>query len=256
MAEANTKYALITGASSGIGKEIALLLAKKKMNLILVARRMNILETMKTELEMQYGIEVVVKNYDLGNIDNCVKLHNETSEFEPAIVINNAGFGQVGFFDKIPLDKEREMLRLNIESLHAMTKLYLSTMKEGVILNVASMAGFLPTPLMSAYAASKAYVLNFSRALNYELKKQKRNVRVLTLAPGPVDTEFAEVANATNSLKSLSAEKCARIAVKGIEKKKELIIPGFLMRLTHVVVKIVPTRWVLYFAYKLQKSKR
>ncbi len=256
MSEINKQYALITGASSGIGREIAFLLGKKGYNLILVARRNEILVAMKQELETKYMINVITKNYDLGIYENLGRLHQETVKLNPTLVINNAGFGQVGYFSDNNLDKERQMLGLNIESLHILTKLYLSTMQTGIILNVASMAAFLPTPLMAAYAASKAYVLNFSRALDYELKKQKRDIRVLTLAPGPVDTEFAQVANAKKSLKGMNAHKCARIAVKGIEKKKALIIPGFKMKLTHLAVKILPTSWILFFSYKLQKSKR
>jgi len=249
------KYAVITGASSGIGKEIAEQLAHKGMNLILVARRIDRLEMLKEKLESEADITVVIKSLDLSVQDNCHRLFSETKTFAPAIVVNNAGFGQVGFFENLPLEKELEMLRLNIESLHILTKLYLSEMEQGVIVNVASMAGFLPTPLMAAYSASKAYVLNFTRAVNQELKIKQRKVRVVALCPGPVETEFADVANASQSFKGMSAKRCAKITIRGIENKRTVIIPGLLMKITHVLVKLVPTKIILYFAYLIQRRK-
>ena len=138
--------------------------------------------------------------------------------------MNNAGFGICGFFSEGDLDLELEMIRLNIESLHILTKLYLSTMSKGVIMNVASVAGFIPTPLMATYAATKAYVNNFSRALNYEMKVQKRDIRVLSLCPGPVKTDFWTIAKANQSKYALPVERCARAAVKGIINNKLVII--------------------------------
>ncbi len=250
------KYAIVTGASSGIGKAISIELAKKQVNLILVARRIDRLKAIKKDLETNYNIEVIVKNYDLSDLNICHLLHEETREYHPEIVVNNAGFGQVGFFQETPLDKELEMLRLNIESLHVMTKLFVSSMNHGVIMNVASMAGFLPTPLMATYSASKAYVLNFSRAVNHELKEQKKDIKIIALCPGPVDTEFAEVATANQSMKGMSATKCARIAVKGIERGRSLVVPGLMMKFAHSIVKLLPMSLILFFAFRLQKSKK
>jgi hypothetical protein len=248
-------YALITGASSGIGMAIATELAKYGMNLILVARRHDRLESLKNSLEVDYPIQVIIKEYDLSQLDNCVRLHSETTELHPKIVINNAGFGQIGPFDELPLMKEKEMIDLNISSVHLLTKLYVGSMQEGVIMNVASMAGFLPTPLMATYAASKAFVVNFSRAINYELKKQKRQVSVLSLCPGPVKTEFGLVAHGRETGRGMNVDRCARIAVRGLMKRKAVIIPGMQMKLVYLLLRLLPMRWVLAMSYRLQKDK-
>lgn len=250
-------YALITGASSGIGAQIARGLAKKEINLILVARRKDRLEDLKKELQALYPIDIVVKCLDLSNQENCHKLHQETLNYDIELVVNNAGFGKVGFFDTIPLESEIEMLNLNILSLHVLTKLFVSSMKKGVILNVGSMAAFLPTPLLSTYAASKSYVVSLSQAINYELKKQKRDLHVLVLCPGPVATEFGKVAEAGNlGLPGISAETCARVAIKGIFKKKPKIIPSFSMKFMHFIIRFFSTRMVLALSYKVQCKKK
>jgi hypothetical protein len=172
-------------------------------------------------------------------------------------VINNAGFGKVGFFDQIPLKTELNMLELNIMSLHTLTKLFVSTMEKGVILNVGSMAAFLPTPLLSTYAASKAYVVSFSQAVNYELKKQHRNLSVLVLCPGPVATEFGQVAEAQDmGLPGISAKVCASVAIKGILKKKPKIIPSIQMKFLHFIIRFFPTQFILKISYNLQNKKR
>jgi len=249
-------YALITGASSGIGQEIARQLAKKKFNLILVARRIDRLNEMKSDLEKNEGIDVVVKGYDLSNLENCHKLHQETLELHPELVINNAGFGKVGNFENIPLETEINMLELNILALHTLTKLFVSTMEKGVILNVGSMAAFLPTPLLATYAASKAYVVHFSEAINYELKATHKPISVLTLCPGPVATEFGKVAEAENmGLPGISAETCAKVAIRGIMKKKPKIIPSFQMQFLHFIIRFVPTSLILKVSYRLQSKK-
>lgn len=249
-------YALITGASSGIGREIAIQLAEKKTNLILVARRIDRLNELKELLSKKHGIDVVIKQYDLSILENCHSLHESVKSYEPEVVINNAGFGRVGAFDQIPLSDEINMLELNILALHALTKLFVGSMKKGVILNVASMAAFLPTPLLATYAASKAYVLSFSRAIDYEQKKEKTGIRVLTLCPGPVKTEFGEVAQASKlSLPGMAVEKCARIAIKGISKKKPKIIPGFSMKFLQFILHFIPTRLVLAISYKVQNRR-
>lgn len=250
-------YALITGASSGIGMEIAIQLAEKKTNLILVARRTDRLIELKEQLTQKHGIDVVIKNYDLSVLENCHLLHEETKSLNPEIVINNAGFGRVGPFDQIPLKDEINMLELNILSLHTLTKLFVGSMDSGVILNVASMAAFLPTPLLATYAASKAYVLSFSRAIDYEQRKQKTGVRVLTLCPGPVKTEFGEVAKTSKlSLPGMKVEKCAKIAIKGIFRKKPQIIPGFGMKFLQCLLHFIPTKFILYASYKVQSRRK
>jgi len=248
-------YALITGASSGIGKAIAFELAKKKINLVLVARREKELNDVKSALMSQYDIDVVVKIVDVSNQEACVQLHQSVQSYDIEMVINNAGFGKVNYFTNIELAQELSMIDVNIVAVQILTKLFVQTMKKGVILNVASMAGMLPTPLMATYAATKSYVLYFSRSVNYELKKQQSPVRVLTLNPGPVDTEFAQVAETSQGLKGMSAERCARIAVRGMMRRKAVIVPGFSMKVMRFLVKVIPYSWILPIAYRLQKQK-
>lgn len=249
-------YAVITGASSGIGKEIAYELAKRKIDLVIVARRAENLHQIKQDIEAKYQVSVVPKAFDLSDLNQCKELHEETKKYNPEIMINNAGFGRVGFFDSIPVEQELAMIDLNIKSLHLLTKLYVNSMEKGIILNVSSMAAFLPTPFMASYAATKAYVIQFSEAINYELIKQKRDLRVSTLCPGPVETEFSQVAESKMAVKGMSANKCARIAVKGIFKKKRIIIPGLMMKMARFFVRFIPTKIILNFSYKIQTRKK
>jgi hypothetical protein len=248
-------YALITGASSGIGKAIAAELAKKKINLILVSRRKPELETLKAQLESQFGISISVFSVDLSREDECRKLHQDCQVFAPEIIVNNAGFGCIGMFADNNLDDELRMIRLNVEGLHILTKLFSRSMKSGIILNVASMAAFLPTPFMASYAATKAYVHHLSRAVDYELRVSKKPVRVLTLCPGPVDTNFSYAAGGQPGIKGISAEQCAKIAVRGILRKHTVILPGFGLRLMRFFLRFLPLGLVLPVAYRIQKKK-
>ena len=169
--EKNKKLALVTGASSGIGRDIARELAKRGYSLILVARDNKKLEQLKKEL----NVEVTVIPMDLANYENCKKLHEEVkNNFKNIdVLINNAGFGEFGFFTETNLDKEINLINTNITAVHILTKLFLKDMQRadrGNILNVASIAGFLPGPLMAAYYSSKSYVLRLSQSLREELK--------------------------------------------------------------------------------------
>jgi hypothetical protein len=211
---------------------------------------------LKTALEATYQIKVEVISADLSVEDECHRLFEAAAPFHPEIVVNNAGFGIIGPFLESKLDDELKMIRLNIVGLHILTKLFVQTMTQGVILNVASMAGFLPTPFMAAYAASKAYVDSLSVALNYELKQTHSKVRVLSLCPGPVETNFSNVAGAGPGMKGLSATRVAKIAVRGILKKKMRIIPGFLMGLTKFFLRFLPLGLILPVASALQRKKR
>ena len=164
--------ALITGASSGIGKDIAKVLAKKGYDLVLVARDENRLEQVKEELKV-YKVEIESIVMDLSKEENCKELHKKVNNID--VLINNAGFGDCGNFTKTSLDKEISMIQTNIIAYHILTKLYLIDMKakgEGKILNVASIAGFMPGPLMSTYYATKAYVVRLSEGIREELKKE------------------------------------------------------------------------------------
>ena len=249
-------YALVTGATSGIGKAIAFELAKKGFNLLLSARRIDELNAVKNALEGEFGVKAVVLPCDLSVRGNIAILHKEAMVYQPEIVVNNAGFGRVDLFAEVPLEDDLTMIETNVVSLHMLTKLFIKSMTSGVILNVASMVAFLPTPLMATYSATKAYVASLGRSIHFELKASKSNVRVLTLCPGPVDTNFAKAAGVREGLKGISAEACARFAVSGIVRKKGIIIPDWRMRFAYVLLKFMPLSWLMPLSYRLQKTKR
>lgn len=248
-------YSLITGASSGIGRAMAIELAKRGSDLILVARRETELKALKDQITQQYNVDVVIKVKDISKIENCKRLYSEVLSYQPYFVINNAGFGRVGLFSEIDLDTELSMIDTNIVAVQVLTKLFVNSMTDGVILNVSSIAGMLPTPLMATYAATKSYVLNFSRAINQELKISKSKLRVISLNPGPVITEFGKVAQTTQKMQGMSAERCAKIAIKGLLKRKSVIVPGFMMKVMRFLVKFLPIGIVMPVAYKIQNKK-
>ncbi len=167
-------------------------------------------------------------------------------------------FGLFGKFDEIDLESEIKMIETNIIALHILTKLFLRDMKKrnsGYVLNVSSMASFEPGPLMSTYYATKAYVTSLSRAICKELKKDKSNVKVSVLCPGPVDTNFNNVAGVSFSVKQLTSQYVAKCAVDGLLRGKKIIIPGFFNKCLHVSSKFIPTTVAMEFVYYNQKRK-
>ena len=244
--------ALITGASSGIGRDMAKYLSSLGYDLIIVARRTELLEKLKTELKT--NVEIV--SMDISNLENCYKLFNEHKDID--LLINNAGFGTFGHFTNIELDKELSMIDTNIKALHVLTKLYVQEMSKrdsGKILNVASIAGFMVGPLMATYYATKNYVVALTRAINKELKKDKSKVRVSVLCPGPVNTEFNKVAGVRFALKGLSSEYVAKYGIDKFLKGKEVIMPGNTIKLAKFASKISPDFLAIEVAYHAQKSK-
>ena len=220
--------ALITGASSGIGRDMARYLSKIGYDLVIVARNQNLLEELKNELKTNVKIECM----DLSQTENCKKLFENNPDID--ILINNAGFGDFGKFTETNLEKELSMIDTNIKSIHILSKLYLTQMKQknsGRILNVASIAGFMSGPLMATYYATKNYVVSLSKAINKELKKDGSKVTVSVLCPGPVNTNFNNVANVRFNLKGLSSEYVAKYAIDQMLKNKKVIIPGKMMML-------------------------
>lgn len=251
------KVALITGASSGIGRDMAKELAEKEYDLILVARDAEKLQ----EVKKQLNTNVTVISTDLSNSENCKNVYNQVKEKFDSIdlLINNAGFGEFGFLTETNLDKEINLINTNITAVHILTKLFLKDMKDknqGHILNVASIAGFLPGPLMAAYYSSKSYVLRLSQSIREELKKQKSNVKISVLCPGPVNTNFNNVAGVKFALHSLSSEYVAKYAINKTLKNKFLIIPGITIKLTAFASKIIPSIILSKFVYISQKRKR
>ncbi len=244
--------ALITGASSGLGKDFAINLSKMGYDLVLVARNKKKLN----EVKKQCLTNVETESIDLSILDNCKKLYNKYKDVD--LLVNNAGFGVFGEFDKTDLDKELEMIDLNIKSLHVLTKLYLQDMIKkdtGRILNVASSAAFLPGPLMSTYYATKSYVFKLTAAIFEELRRKKSNVKVSVLCPGPVDTNFQTVANVNFAVKGLSSNYVTNYAIKKMFKNKLVIIPGFLPKLGSIACHIAPLKLQMKIDYNIQKRK-
>lgn len=244
--------ALITGASSGIGRDIAIELSERGYDLVLVARDLEKLNEVKSELKT--NIEVV--SMDVSNSEDCKKLHEEHKDID--ILINNAGFGDCGYFTKTNIEKELQMINTNIVAYHVLTKLYLKDMTEknsGKILNVASIAGFMPGPLMSTYYSTKSYVVSLSESIREELRREKSKVQISILCPGPVDTNFNKVADVEFALKGLSSEYVAKYAVKKMLAGKFYIIPGWKIKLAKIGSKVAPTNLVGRICYNMQKRK-
>ena len=246
---------LITGASSGIGRDMARIFSKKGYDLVLVARDENKLNSVRHELEKnQIKVETVVM--DLSKEENCIKLHETIKNID--ILVNNAGFGDCGDFSKTDLNKEMNMIKTNIIAYHILTKLYLIDMKKknrGKILNVASIAGFMPGPLMVTYYATKAYVVRLSEGIREELKKDKSKVQISVLCPGPVDTNFNKVANVKFNLKEANSQDIANYAIKKLEQGRFYIIPGIGVKLARLGVRLLPTSLISKMTYKVQQRK-
>lgn len=245
--------ALVTGATSGIGKELAIVLSDMGYDLILVARRKTRLEKLKKQLPGKTTIIVM----DLSSTANCLKLYDKVKKEDIEVVVNNAGFGLYGTFDKTNLDKELDMIDVNIKAVHILTKKFLQDFKDkdsGYILNVASSAGFLSGPLMATYYATKGYVLKLTEAIYEELRREKSNVYIGALCPGPVDTEFNKVAKVKFNLKSMDSHTVAEYAVEQMLKRKLIIIPGFSTKFV-AFSKLIPTKLLLKINYHIQEKK-
>ena len=222
--------ALITGASSGLGHDMAHVLSEKGYDIVAVARRKDRLEKLNDELKT--NVEIVC--CDVTDVEQCKALAEKAVDCD--IFINNAGFGVFGAVCDSPLEDELKMMDTNVRALHILTKLVAQKFRErgyGHILNVGSLASFMPGPLFGAYYATKAYVLRYSQALSQELKSEKSKVKISVLCPGPVHTEFADVAKVSFGKASgviLESRYVAEYAIKKMLKGKEVIIPGFVSK--------------------------
>ena len=244
--------ALITGASSGMGRDMAKILSQKGYDLILVARDEKKLEEVKKQLKTETKIVVM----DISNEENCKKIYEENKDID--ILINNAGFGDCGHFEETSLDKDIQMIHTNIIAYHILTKLYLKEMikkDSGKILNVASIAGFMPGPLMTTYYSTKNYVVRFSESIREELKRKKSKVQISILCPGPVETNFNKVADVEFALKGLSSEYVAKYAINKFFKGKFYIVPGWKIKLARIGAKLAPASLVAKISYNMQKRK-
>lgn len=246
--------ALITGATSGIGRDMALLLSQKGYDLIIASR-----DTKKMkQVQKKLNTNVQIVTVDLSNIQDCYKLYDTVKQQDIDIVINNAGFGAFGQFWDIPLEKELNMIDLNIKAVHILTKLFVQYFRQkdsGYIMNVASSAAFLAGPLMTTYYATKAYVLRMTEAIYKELQKDNSNIKISVLCPGPVDTAFNERANVSFQLKGMKSKAVAKYAIDKMFEGKMLIIPGITMKITHIGERFLPEKLLLSCAYHFQNKK-
>lgn len=247
--------ALITGASSGMGRDMANYLASFGYDLIVVSRDKKKLDELFNDL----NVSVKKMEMDLSITDNCIKLHKMLKNENIDILINNAGFGDAGNFSETSLDKELNMIDLNIKAYHILTKLFLKDFIKrdyGRILNVASMAGFMPGPYMATYYATKNYVVSLTSAIYEELKKMGSNVSISAFCPGPVDTEFNKVARVHFSIKGLNSFDVSNYAIKKMFDEKMIIVPGFKMKVGLFLTRFIPIKLLLKISYKIQNGKR
>ncbi len=290
--------ALVTGASSGIGRDMARYLNKLGYNLIITSRDKDKLEQLKTELEndnkqseeinknskkdkdknMKRNIKNNTKSNiksnanvntsanidiilaDLSKQEECISLYKQVKEKYKNIdiLINNAGFGLFGSFLETDLQTEMDMIDVNVKAVHILAKLFMQDMvraNKGTILNVASVAGFMPGPLMATYYCTKNYVFRLSEALREELKKKNSNVKISVLCPGPVATNFNKVAKVKFNLKEASSEYVAKYAIDKLLKHKFLIIPGLSVKMVRFFSKITPDNILAKVCYHMQEKK-
>ncbi len=246
---------LITGASSGIGRDMARYLATQGHELILVARRKDRLESLKEELT---NVKVTVVSLDLSKENNVYKLYERFKDDNIDFLINNAGFGLFGLFHETDLDTELKMIDLNIKCYHILTKLFLQDFVKrnyGYILNVCSSAGFMAGPRLNTYYATKNYITKLTMAINEELRQLHSNVVISALCPGPVRTEFNEVAHGKFSVKEANSQMVAKYAIDKTFERKMIIIPTTRMKLAVFGTRLIPYRLQLILAYHIQKRK-
>ena len=242
--------ALVTGASSGIGRDIARSLVSRGWDVILVARRADKLMELKKEL----GKHARCVRCDVSHIDECKKLHEVLqNDDEIQMLVNCAGFGLCGSFIDTPLEDELKMINTNVTAVHILTKLFLQDFvkrNKGYILNVASIAGFFSGPLMATYYATKNYVVSLTGAINEELKRKNSRVRIAALCPGPVDTEFNSVAHVSFATAPLDSKTVAEQGIDGLMNGKLYIIPSAKMKGLKFVKRLLPDRTVTHFCYQ------
>ena len=246
--------ALITGASSGMGRDMAYYLASLNYDLILVARRKNRLQEIKDNVK----VNVKIIELDLSKEENVFKLYDKVKKDNIDMLINDAGFGLFGMFYKTDLNRELEMINVNVKAYHILTKLFLQDFVKkdsGYILNVCSSAGFMAGPRLNTYYATKNYITKLTMAINEELRQMKSNVVISALCPGPVSTEFNKVAKGKFAIKEANSKDVAKYAIDNLLKRKMLIVPTLRMKLTLFAMRFAPYRLQLIVAYHIQKRK-
>ncbi len=258
------KVALITGASSGIGMEMARIHAKAGGDLILVARRADILEKLRDELHLQYGTEVMLIPIDLTAPDAPQQVFDQVQAhgLQPMYLINNAGFGGTGLFYKRKWEDDRDMIQLNVVALSALCRLFIPQFinrHKGRILNVSSVASLMPGPLQAVYFATKAYVTSFSNALAEELKET--GVTVTALLPGAVNTAFGKLSGMDKTAlfrHPADAYQVAFDGYKGMLKGELNVLSGLnvVQKMSFPMMRFVPQRTLIKIVRKLQEDER
>ena len=253
------KTVLITGASSGIGKELAYVYAEKKYNLILTARRKEKLDEIKNFIEKEHKVEIKIIVQDLSKPDSANKLFDiiQKENLNVDILINNAGFGTNGFFVDIEIERTESMLNLNILTLTKLCKLFIPEMKKagcGHIINIASTGAFQGVPNLASYSATKAYVLHFSEGIAEELKND--NIHVTAICPGPTQSEFAQVAEVKNQktfTKAPTSRQLAEYIYKMMQKKKITAVHGFKNKFLVFSQRFIPRKLITKVAGKIME---
>lgn len=254
------RTALITGGAGGIGRQLARLFARDSYDLVLVDRNLRDLEDVKKTLSAAFPeIQIMLKEQDLTLTYAAYLVHDFTRDqgIHINVLINCAGFGTYGFIDDIEPDREIDMLQLHVMTLYRMTRLYLKDMigrDEGQIINISSISAFQPNPYFATYGASKSFVLNFSRALNFELQERKSNVKVLAVCPTAVqDTGFKVVAGMErtgtfDSWMAVTAETVALDTYRAMKEGRDMVIPGRGFTFMHSVIGRLPVKWLMRIA--------
>jgi uncharacterized protein len=258
MTPANSETVLVTGASSGIGLELARCFAADGARLVLVARNTAALESLAGELRRDHQVEAIVLTADLSQPETPGRIFSELKGrgIEVDILVNNAGFGALGLFSELPIERQLGILQVNITALTQLTSLFLPGMiqrRRGGVFNVGSVAGFVPGPGMAVYYASKAFVLSFSEGLAGELAGT--GVKVTVLCPGPTATNFGEVARFGKEMRmirvaGMTAKDVAVPGHRGFRKDRVIVVPGIQNRLIILLAWLVPRALVRSVARK------
>ena len=257
-----SKTALITGASKGIGKELALIFAQNKINLVLVARSSEILSEFKEHLQTNYSISVLVVTKDLCSPSSAQELFSEIkdNQIEIDYLVNNAGFGDYGLFADTSWERYEKMISLNVTTLTHLSHLFITDWKgrkSGRILNIASTAAFQPGPMMAVYFATKAFVLNLSEALGQELKND--NITITTLCSGPTHTSFGaeskmNASDVVKNVKIANAKDVAALGYKSMMKGKSTVIHGSINKLAPFAIRFMPRRWITKLSERVMRK--
>jgi len=254
-------YALVTGASSGLGRDFAILLAGAGYNLVLTARREERLMDLKRELSETTKSKVEIIAMDLTASNAAEHLYQETRKrgLEVEVLINNAGYGIYGMFEDIAWEREAQMIQLDMVALTHLTKLYSKDMAargKGYILLISSIGAYQATPTYAAYAAAKSYVLHLGEALNFEMAS--RGVKISVLSPGITATEFLQVSGQETTLYQrlamMQSRPVAEIGLKAMFKGKPSVVPGILNKLSAFSIRFIPRRLATYMSYLLMRN--